>query len=70
MEHTPETVSDYVADILRQDGLYIGLGLGTVIGALLSSRNIETALTRARDVLRATETLTNSWNAQLTNNHR
>lgn len=66
---TETIVSDYVANILKQDGLYIGLGLGTVVGALLSARDINVALNRAKDVLTATETLTATWNNQTTNNH-
>ena len=68
-QQTTETVSDYVANILKQDGLYIGLGLGAVIGALISARDINVALSRAKDVLKATETLTATWNNQVTNDH-
>jgi len=55
-------INEYVSDVLKQDGLYIGLGLGAVVGALVASRNIESALIYARDILKATESLTAGYN--------
>ena len=49
---------DYVSNILAQDGLYIGLGLGVIIGSLLGAQNINLALNRAQEVLKAAEMLT------------
>lgn len=67
-EPTTIGTDGYVADILQQDGLYIGLGLGAVVGALVASRNIEVALGYARNILKATETLTADLNKELMNN--
>ncbi len=62
------TIGDYVDSILKQDGLYVGLGLGAVLGALLGSRDINVAISRAKDVLKATESLTADWTNQISNN--
>jgi len=67
MTEATNAVGDYVANILSQDGLYIGLGLGAVIGALISSHDIESALNRAQDVLNITKNITATWNKNLTN---
>lgn len=67
-ETTTTGINEYVSGILKQDGLYIGLGLGAVVGALVASRNIESALGYARDILKAAESLTAGYN-QITNDN-
>jgi len=49
---------DYISNILAQDGLYIGLGLGVIIGSFLDTHDINFALNRAQEVLKAAEMLT------------
>lgn len=59
---TPITLStpltEYLSQLLKQDGLYVGLGLGAVCGGLLATRDIRTTLRKAFDLLTLVEQIT------------
>ena len=52
-----ETANEYVSGLLKQEGLYVGLGLGAVAGGLLLTRDIGTTLRRAAELLGLLEKL-------------
>ena len=59
-----ESASEYVSGLLRQEGLYVGLGLGAVAGGLLLTRDIGTALRRASDLIGLAQRLAMTLQAQ------
>ena len=59
-----ETANEYVSGLLKQEGLYVGLGLGAVAGGLLLTRDIGTTLRRASDLLGLVERLAANLHAQ------
>lgn len=63
---TPITLStpltEYLSQLVKQDGLYIGLGLGAVCGGLLTTRDIKTTLRRAFDLLTLIDQVTTRLN--------
>ena len=54
---TTTGISTYVARLLEQEGLYVGLGLGAVAGALAATHDPKAALGKAYDLLRLAERL-------------
>ena len=55
LNNTP--VGDYLSRLAGQEGLYVGLGLGAVIGGLLATRDIKTTLGKAIELLGLVESL-------------
>ena len=51
------TIGEYLIRLASQEGLYVGLGLGAVLGGLLATRNIKTTLGSAFSVLALVERL-------------
>lgn len=51
-------LTEYLSQLAKQDGLYIGLGLGAVCGGLLATRDIKTTLRQAFDLLTLIEQIT------------
>lgn len=59
-----ESAGEYLSRLLRQEGLYVGLGLGAIAGGLLLTRDIGTTLRRAADLLRLAERLASNLQPQ------
>ena len=55
LNNTP--VGDYLNRLAGQEGLYVGLGLGAVIGGLLATRDIKATLGKAIELLGLVESL-------------
>ncbi len=51
------SIGEYLTRLASQEGLYVGLGLGAVLGGLLVTRDIKTTLGSAFSVLALVERL-------------
>ena len=50
-----DAIGDYLTRLAGQEGLYVGLGLGVLVGGLLTARDIKTTLEQALAFVRSVE---------------
>lgn len=51
------TIGEYLTHLAGQEGLYVGLGLGAVLGGLLATKDIKVTLGKAFELIKLVEGL-------------